>query len=30
LTDLGETEGLEWLKRQVIFRCTEIIRKLAA
>jgi hypothetical protein len=30
LTDLGGTEGLEWLKRQVIFRCTEIIRKLAA
>jgi len=30
LRDMGETEGLEWLKRQVIFRCTEIIRKLAA
>jgi hypothetical protein len=30
LTEMGETEGLEWLKRQVIFRCTEIIRKLAA
>jgi hypothetical protein len=30
LTDLGGTEALEWLKRQVIFRCTEIIRKLAA
>jgi len=30
LREMGETEGLEWLKRQVIFRCTEIIRKLAA
>jgi hypothetical protein len=29
LTDIGETEGLGWLKRQVVFRCTEIIRKLA-
>jgi len=30
LTEIGEREGLGWLKRQVIFRCTEIIRKLAA
>jgi len=30
LSEIGEREGLGWLKRQVIFRCTEIIRKLAA
>ena len=30
LSEMGEREGLAWLKRQVIFRCTEIIRKLAA
>jgi hypothetical protein len=30
LSEMGEREGLGWLKRQVIFRCTEIIRKLAA
>ncbi len=30
LSEMGQREGLGWLKRQVIFRCTEIIRKLAA
>ncbi|OEU44588.1 MAG: hypothetical protein BBJ60_02245 [Desulfobacterales bacterium S7086C20] len=29
LSEMAERQDLGWLKRQVIFRCTEIIRKLA-
>lgn len=30
LSELAKREDLSWIKRQVIYRCTEIIRKLAA
>ncbi|NIQ39945.1 MAG: hypothetical protein GTN81_15370 [Proteobacteria bacterium] len=29
LSELAKREDLSWIKRQVVFRCTEIIRKLA-
>ena len=29
LSELSRRDDLSWIRRQVIFRCTEIIRKLA-